>query len=315
MMGVGGNGNNPPPPEVPPPNAENPTPVPQLTPFPLSGARVPHKGYLYTTPSDLDFLVFRQMIDDTNGWTLRYEQNEMYSWDRQLAGEPMRLIKAFGVFEGVAPELAYDLLHDPEFRIDWDVNRLDGFCIVHLTERTDIGYYAAKVSKPVSNRDFVNMRSWREVGNGEFIIMSTSVPHADVPPKDGIVRAHVRVSGYLVRKYGTGCSLTYVSHSDPKGWVPSYFINQLTCKLAPNVISSMRNAAGKYPAWIAGKGEAYQRPWKVAETPWPMEVRDATHEWVIDRRLKGPNASPPVMEQVASPAASEEAPPEWESPK
>ena len=297
--------------EVDPPNAENPPLVPCLAPFPYTGEKHVYNGYTYTTPSDADFLSFRQMVDATdNGWTLRCEKDgNMWAWDRVLPGEQMRLIKAVGIFEGVPPARLYDLLQDPEYRIEWDQNRLDGFCFTHLTDRCDIGYYAAKVTKPVANRDFVNMRSWRQLGGEEYIIMSTSVPVAECPPKAGLVRAIVRCSGYLVRPYGDGCSITYMSHSEPKGWVPSYFINQLTSKIAPNVIGSMRNAVVKYPDWIASQGDKYKRVWDVSETPWPAPQVDLTHTWIEERKASGPNA-PPVVEAPAADEAEEEVPAE-----
>uniref|UniRef100_A0A7S1Q4T1 START domain-containing protein n=1 Tax=Neobodo designis TaxID=312471 RepID=A0A7S1Q4T1_NEODS len=299
--------------EVPPPNPENPPLVPCLAPFPFTGEKKVYNGYTYTAPGDADFLSFRQLVDDTNGWTLRCERDgNMYAWDRPLPGEQMRLIKAFGIFEGVPPERLYDLLQDPEYRIEWDQNRLDGFCFTHLTDRCDIGYYAAKVTKPVANRDFVNMRSWRQLGAGEYIIMSTSVPVAECPPKQGLVRAVVRVSGYLVRPYGDGgCSVTYVSHSEPKGWLPSYFINQLTSKIAPNVIGSMRSAVAKYPDWIAAQGDKYKRVRDVSETPWPAPQPNLTYQWVEERKASGAAASPPVA--AVDDADENEQPPEGEA--
>jgi hypothetical protein len=276
--------------QFPPPNDKEPVRFAPLTPFPLTGEVHEFEGYKYTTPSDLDFLAFRQLLDDPRGWTLRYEDHGLYSWDKTVQGEAMRLVKVFGIFDGVASELVNDLIQDPDYRLEWDANRLDGFCIHHIDTRTDIGYYAAKVTKPVANRDFVNMRSWREIGNGEYIIMSTSVPVKSMPPKDGFVRAFVKVSGYLVRPFGEGkASLTYVSHSDPRGWVPSYFVNNLTCKLAPNVLTSMRNALSKYPEWIEKRGDKFARPWLVEPTPWILPVQDQpaeTHPRLLWRRLK-----------------------------
>jgi hypothetical protein len=70
----------------------------------------------------------------------------------------------------------------------------------------------------VSNRDFVNQRSWRVTDNKEFIIMNHSVVHPKQPEKKGFVRANSIMTGYLVRvREDGGCTLTYLTQTDPRG--------------------------------------------------------------------------------------------------
>ncbi len=79
---------------------------------------------------------------------------------------------------------------------------IEGYNIVQLDPYNDVGYYSAKVKiililiftfiqapLGVSNRDFVNQRSWRVAPeNKEFIIMNHSVIHPNAPEKKGFVR-------------------------------------------------------------------------------------------------------------------------------
>jgi len=61
---------------------------------------------------------------------------------------------------------------------------IDGYVIEHLNVNNEVGYYAAKVPFPCTNRDFVNQRSWRRnTENQEWLIVNHSVNHDDCPPK------------------------------------------------------------------------------------------------------------------------------------
>jgi StAR-related lipid transfer protein 10 len=70
----------------------------------------------------------------------------------------------------------------------------------------------------VTNRDFVNERSWRVLEDREFLIMNHSVVHPKQPEKKGFVRANSISTGYLVRRVESGgCAMTYITQTDPKG--------------------------------------------------------------------------------------------------
>ena len=63
------------------------------------------------------------------------------------------------------------------------------------------------------------------------------------------VRGESIISGYLIRPHGEGCSLTYVSQSDPKGWIPVMVLNTLLTSQGPNMIEKLVGAATKYTEW------------------------------------------------------------------
>ena len=47
----------------------------------------------------------------------------------------------------------------------------------------------------------------------------------------------------------TGCELGYVTHSNPKGHLPSWVTNKLSTSLAPRFIKSLHRACIAYPSW------------------------------------------------------------------
>jgi len=142
---------------------------------------------------------------------------------------------------------------------------IEAFCIEELNENNDIGYYAVKLPAPLTDRDFVNQRSWRVRGDSEFIIMNRSVNHPAVPERNGFVRAHSHITGYLVQPYGEGCVIIYLSQSDPKGLIPSSLVNKATKSIAPKLVQQLHNAAKGYNQWKSTYSRnSLDKPWRSA---------------------------------------------------
>jgi len=138
-----------------------------------------------------------------------------------------------------------------------------------LNKHTEVGYYSAKMPATVSNRDFCNLRTWRmDTARKEYIIFNFSVVHPDCPEKKGFVRARSLKSGYYVTEEGEGCTFTYYSQSDPKGWIPTWVINMLMTKLPPKILDKLHDVSVAYPAWKAAN-EPEAKAWldTVEDTP------------------------------------------------
>ena len=108
---------------------------------------------------------------------------------------------------------------------------------------------------PIQNRDFVLQRSWLATPS-KISIFNHSVSHKDLPPKKYFVRGishitgqlldifffHIPVSQFLFLGYviepmnkGKGCSLAYVSATDPRGQLPMWAVNKGTQYFTPKV--------------------------------------------------------------------------------
>jgi StAR-related lipid transfer protein 10 len=270
------------------------------TPFTFSGETHEEAGRIYRLPNKADCFAFRTFADSLDGFTLRYSRPyEVMVWDRKLPNEPMHVIKVFGIFRktkenpqgGCTPKELYDMLQDPIFRGEWDDYRKEAFRVVSLSPSTDIGYYAARSPVPlVANRDFVNQRMWHEAGHDEYVIFNTSVPHANVPPsyqkdtnknKHGeFVRAISKLTGYLIRPWKNpetgaveGTSLTYITQTDPCGWIPTTITNYIATKFAPNTIHNVDKAIPLFREWFKKQLEegTYNKDWDMTPEWWVTE--------------------------------------------
>lgn len=286
-----------------------PIPCPYQCPFALTGPEVEFEGYVYKTFGVQDHLQFRQLADSVDGWKLRFDENGTYTWDRKQEGEPMKMIKVFGIIPDATPEKLYDVMHDPVYRIVWDERRLDGYRFTMLSPSCEIGYYAGKLGFALSDREFVNQRGWINTGNGEYIIWNTSVPiRRMMKEHKDRTRAISKVSGYLIRPWGDkGSSITYLTQTDPRGMIPSSIINFVTSRFAPTSIVTLGNACRKYVEWVKTQ-ENYSRPWLLQAdgttnpTPYPTPQRNVIYEWIASRAKPGGPAVPPPM-PVTSPAS------------
>ncbi|CAG9570237.1 conserved hypothetical protein [Leishmania major strain Friedlin] len=298
-------------------NPTAPEVVEYMTPFSFSGETQEAAGRIYRLPSRADFYTFRTFADSLDGFALRYNRaNEVMVWEKKLSNEPMHVIKVFGIFVktkdnpsgGATPGELYNLLQDPIFREQWDEYRQEAFRVMSLSANTDIGYYAAKSPMPlVANRDFVNQRMWHEAGRDEYVIFNTSVPHSAVPPtyqKDAhrnkhgpYIRAISKLTGYLIRPWKNpksgeveGASLTYITQTDPGGWIPVSLTNYIATKFAPNTMKNVAQALPKFRLWFKEqlKAGTYTKDWDLTPEWWVEDgsddaVKNETVEFAIKK--------------------------------
>lgn len=146
-------------------------------------------------------------------------------------------------------EKIYEMLHDHEYRKEWDSNMIDGKVIENPTENTEIGYYSIKIFFGIKNRDFCTIREWYN-DEKEYIIFNRSVEHKECPSNKNFVRAISYLTGYYMKKINDSeCEFIFYSHSDPKGWLPSNLINWIMEKIIPNSIKKIKEACEKYDEW------------------------------------------------------------------
>jgi len=207
-----------------------------------------------------DFDKFVAACDSTEGWHLVLDEEATKAWDLKAENSSVNILKIWAHFKSVDPLLLYDVLHDPEYRTTWDDHMVEGYNIQQIDANNDVGYYSAKGMLSVSARDFVNQRSWRVKGD-EYIIKNHSVKHPKAPEKKGFVRAWSFMTGYLIRKHEQGCTLTYYTQTDPKGWIPTFLVNNVTKKFAPTNIKKLEQTSSKYPEWKAQHNPDH-KPWR-----------------------------------------------------
>ncbi len=102
----------------------------------------------------------------------------------------------------------------------------------------EVGYYAAKAPSPISNRDFCTHRTFR-VFDDKYVIFNKSVETDKCPEDPNFVRGWSFRTGYQMKEHKEGCTLEYMTQSDPRGWIPKWVTNSVTGTLAPKIVEKM----------------------------------------------------------------------------
>jgi len=205
------------------------------------------------TKEDID--KFRSTLDTEQGWSVAHEDKKkaLTVWQQASPDSVINIVKLRAEIN-TAPNVVYDVLHDADYRKEWDESMEEGYCIEQLDAHNDVGYYGAKSPIfSVSARDFCNQRSWwRATDGSEYIIFNHSVKHNNCPEKKGFIRANSILSGYLLRTHPDSPDKTlffYLTQSDLKGWIPAWVINQGASKFAPSIVDKLNKCAPNYPNW------------------------------------------------------------------
>lgn len=222
---------------------------------------------------DRDFELLKIYLSRNDGWKLEYDKNATSVWTRtpvsnggnngnsRSSPSDFKMIRLKTAFPDVKASVLYDVLHDPGFRKTWDKFMLECREIGFINPNNNISYYALSCPSPVKNRDFLIQSSWLETDK-EFMIINHSVFHKDFPPLKGMVRGISYLTGFHIKATIEGCELGYVTHTNPKGNLPTWVSNKLSSTFAPKLIRRLHKACLNYETWKAGqRGTLAAKPW------------------------------------------------------
>lgn len=66
------------------------------------------------------------------------------------------MVKIHAVFHNITPATVFDVLHDPDYRKEWDEHMLASVEIGYLNPNNDVGYYACKLRFQVFNFSMIS---------------------------------------------------------------------------------------------------------------------------------------------------------------
>ncbi|KAM3612385.1 uncharacterized protein V6R79_007877 [Siganus canaliculatus] len=220
-------------------------------------------------PDEAAFADFRRQCLSKDNWVNKYNSNGMQVWveippKNGNRGPKVHKIKCEMAIKDVSAATMYDVIHDGQYRQNWDPAMVDSYDIARLSANADLGYYSWKCPNPITNRDVVTLRSWQMMED-DFVIINFSVKHPKHPPHKGLVRAVSILTGYLIKPTGpNSCTFIYLSQADPKGFLPKVFVNKASQVLAPRVMKCVHKAGQNYPEWKQQHSPS-EKPWLYPE--------------------------------------------------
>ncbi|XP_076005215.1 START domain containing 14 [Genypterus blacodes] len=222
-------------------------------------------------PDEAFFAEFRKQCLSTENWSNKYEKNGMQVWievppvtSTKRNTQKIHKIKCKMVVKDVSAATMYDVIHDGQYRKQWDPTMLESYDVARLSANADVGYYSWLCPTPIMNRDVVTLRSW-QVRDDEYLVVNFSVKHPKFPPRNDLVRAMSIQTGYFIKPTGlNSCTFIYLSQADPKGSLPKLVVNSASQVLAPKVMKCVHKAGQNYPEWKR-QNSPDQKPWLFPE--------------------------------------------------
>ena len=106
--------------------------------------------------------------------------------------------------------------------------------------------------------------------------MNHSVTHADCPEQKGFERAHSILTGYYMKPMPSGgTKLIFISHSDPKGYIPAWLVNNFVGSFTPTIMANLHDCALKYADWSARQyGPDIKPAWRTPKVAWDAASKE-----------------------------------------
>ena len=120
-----------------------------------------------------------------------------------------------------------------------------------------------------------------------------------MPQKKGLIRGVTHITAFYAQanENGKGCTLYYVAQSDPKGKLPSWFVNKASTFFAPRSIKKLQKCCLKYPEWKQ-KNNPKSKFWL-----YPEQITTPRLNWddilPIDSLLKQESVNEEAVQEIA----------------
>ena len=102
--------------------------------------------------------------------------------------------------------------------------------VEEIDDRTKLIRFEMKGNMIVSNRDFSVIRKRFDLGDGSLFVMQTSI-ETDKIPKTKAVRGEIVLQGSIIKETSdSSCSIVNIAFVNPKGSIPSSFVNKMKSK-------------------------------------------------------------------------------------
>lgn len=200
-----------------------------------------------------EFMEFKTMLENDDGWKLKRDKYGTKVMFKNADNEEILQLKLkTTALKDFDPAVIHDVIQDPAFRSEWDKTMNSQHVVEQVDENTEIGYYAVNMPFMLTNRDWVNYRSWWfDEEKGLYIIVNHSVKHEKEPELKGFRRANSLKSGYIIEKTEEGSILRYFTWNGWNGNIPVWCVNTAAKSMLKSVVDDLIKACQKYPSWKA----------------------------------------------------------------
>lgn len=206
---------------------------------------------------------FKHLTDTMDGWEETVQSGNVTASLRSSLDTNIRMLRASSLFVDVTPSVVYDYLQDTVYRCKHSIT-YNNKTLCYINDFTSIEYFCISCMFPLHDRDCVIQKTCVPTPE-DYIIIYHSVEDEMFGVTESKVRAHTYLSGYRLRGSPDGTHLTFLSHSDPKGYIPSFICNHVMKRSVPTLVAAMYSASLGYLEWKQSADNPLFMPWRVVE--------------------------------------------------
>ena len=214
--------------------------------------------------SEREIEYFKQLTDTMDGWEESLQYSNVALNTRSYPGTNIRMLRASSEFVDITPNVVFDFLQDLVYRSRLNSATYNNQTLRYLNEHASIEYLCIECMFPLQDRDCVIQKTSIPTPD-DYIIIYHSVEDELFGVNEDKVRAHTYLSGYRIRRSPNGTYLTFLSHSDPRGYVPSFICNYVIKRSVPSMVTAMYEASLGYLDWKQSTDNPLFMPWRVVE--------------------------------------------------
>jgi len=187
----------------------------------------------------------RQIVQTRDGWkaeTVSTADIHVHSRQIEKLG---RLLRLEAYIESSPEDVFRVTSQDCENATRWNKTVIDCRVLQVLGNDIDISYNvtAAAGGGVVSSRDFVTVRKWKRLENGDMLSVACAVEHIRKPPDRRYVRGENKMSAFVYRSvpnFPNRCLLFMYVCTDIKGWIPQVVVNQALAGVLVDFVRCLR---------------------------------------------------------------------------
>ncbi|KAG0363835.1 START domain-containing protein 10 [Podila minutissima] len=200
---------------------------------------------------------FFNYINNTEIWEKVFEEEtpgliQVYQYKER----PM-CYKVIAVMNNT-PAVTFDLLSEISRRVEWDPLCVEAKTIADIAPGTKIQYVRTKGMWPTASRDTVVLGTVKDLGEGTYCNITTSVEHPGMPErvKEKFVRMETAIAGQIIGPepgFPNKCRLVQVLDADLKGWIPEKVIQMVSTKAVPEGMRNVNKLIPKIEPYTESK--------------------------------------------------------------
>lgn len=177
-------------------------------------------------------------------WELKENKDHIQVFTKDVEDSKIKQYRAITLVNQSIEKVVNTIL-DAENIKDWNYKTTESYLIKKDTDSIHYIYMYNDLPWPVLNRDFISKLTVNKISETAIKINIEPGENSLVPEKDGVIRMTEFKGYWLIEDLNGKTKITQEVYGDPKGNLPSFFINSTLIAAPFNTFLKLREILSK----------------------------------------------------------------------